>query len=98
MKLVAKARKALISATAIATYWQHPSLALSEINDRLVQAGIRVDSEPGWSMTAESDRASLPLVVVDPDGEVVAEIDNSLLVVSWYRMPSGNYEVIAYLS
>ena len=81
-----KLNKTLAAATR--TYFKSKSVAFHQILTLIQQAGL--DGNEFEDVTSSS--ATIP-----GSGRVTADIGNRLHVtVTWYRMDSGNYEIVAY--
>jgi hypothetical protein len=70
-------------------YWK--SIPMKEIDAILKQQGITYQDD-GFFLTGRDSRDSFELIY---NGMPVS---NSMLILTWYKMPSGNWEVVAYLS
>ncbi len=72
------------------------TIPITEINDVLNTIGISIVQEDGTPfegfLCGKNGRSILNLAM---NNEI---IDNSLLDLSWYLMPSNNYEITAYVS
>lgn len=80
----ARANAALYVLTTWPAY--HDAVPWTQMNEILTKHGFRLE---------EGD---IPLAL-DADSSVHVQVgDKTWLLVSWYRMPSGRYEVIAYVS
>jgi hypothetical protein len=84
------------------SYNYFSSIPLKDIFNVLKGYRIVVVDEAGeqWSgfLTGSSGRAYLDLVLVDEITGEFRVISNSILSLSWYKMPSGRYEITLYLS
>ncbi len=78
----------------IATMWDKPSGAIQELNAILSEYGLEIAEAISWDDYQETYRRNFDLRAIE-NGEV---IDNSWLCFSWYRMPSGRFEITCYLS
>ena len=70
-------------------YFKH--VPMDEINDSIKKAGYRLPKED-YILTGHEGRATWPLY-----DYVYGEETNKILRVSWYRMPSGNFEIVTYV-
>lgn len=80
----------------------HPSIPLKEIFELLRGAGVIVVQEDGteWSgfLTGDKGKANFELQLVDEVSGEKKPIKDCMLVMSWYKMPSGSWEINCYLS
>jgi hypothetical protein len=74
----------------IETYWDKPGAAVSHLADLLASHGITIVDTISFDDTQEDYRATYRL-------QNESELGN-VLVFSWHRMPSGRFEITAYLS
>jgi hypothetical protein len=74
----------------------HQSIPLAFLQAGFESFGISMEE---FILCGHEGRATINLHRFDLEtGEVLASIENSMLVLMWYKMESGNYEVTAYLS
>jgi hypothetical protein len=77
------------------------TIPLDEIFGILRARQIEPIQEDGtvWSgfLTGSKGRATIDLAIYDPDSETLKPVIGSALILTWYKMGSGNWEVIAYL-
>ena len=78
----------------IETYWDKPSGAIKHLNEILGNYGLQIAEFISWDDYQETYRRNFELNAVE-SGE---RVDNTWLCFSWYRMPSGRYEITCYLS
>ncbi len=75
-------------------YWD--SLPIGDMTDGLQALGIELVNEDGTPFSAiftgEDGRANIDMTWMG------APVSNSMLAMTWHKMPSGRYEVVAYLS
>lgn len=97
-KITQKTRTKINTEIYAITKGYHRSIPLNGMFEVLTNNGLIPISEDGseWSgfLCGESGRADIGFKCANCN----LEISNSMLVLSWYRMPSGNYEVTAYIS
>lgn len=74
-------------------YW--PEIPMDDIVNGLRALQIELVNEDGTPFSAiftgDEGRANIDLKWMD------AYVTNSELLITWYKMPSGNYEIVAYL-
>lgn len=80
-----------------------PSIPLSTIFDTLNKRGLVVLQDDGTTfdgmLAGTEGRALFDVAYADTrDGQFYTPAENVLLTISWHKMETGNYEVIAYLS
>ena len=77
-----------------------PSLGLSVALDLLAKHGIEIaDVVDSFRFTMPEGRITVDLAWTSAaDSFSPVEIDNSMLVLAWYKCATGRYECVAYLS
>lgn len=79
---------------SMATYWDKPGAAITELHESLLRAGVRI-SDPVISFNdRKEDRKLYGL----EDAETGDEVENSMLVFAWYWISDTRCEVVSYLS
>jgi hypothetical protein len=85
----------------------HDSILINEIGDLLRKHGVLMLQEDGTEFSGvfagEDGRAEIEIgttnIAREIDGvPVYTPFTNTMLVITWHKMPSGKYEVVAYLS
>jgi len=97
MRLLASVRRSINDRIyAITAKKYHDSIPLKGIDDILRSEGywlIQEDGQP-WSGLLCGREANVTFDINGIDGK----IQNSMLILTWYKMPSGRYEIVSYLS
>jgi len=97
MRLLANVRKSInnqIHTATSKTYFDH--IPLFTLDNILKEKGywlIQEDGEP-WSGILCGENVNTTFDI----GGVGGKVRNSVLVLSWYKMPSGRYEIVSYVS
>jgi hypothetical protein len=77
-------------------------IPLDEIFGFLKSEDIIVVQEDGtpWEgfLTGAEGRTTFELALYDTQADTFSPIGNAVLWMSWYKMSSGRYEIVAYLS
>lgn len=98
MKLASSVRTRANTYLAKISKEYYKTVPLDVIFKRLAELDIIVVDEEGsdWQgfISGKEGRIRLDLV----DRNTREEITNSMLILTWYKMPSGKYEVVTYLS
>ena len=97
MKLTARVRKPLNKALYPLTTKYHDAIPLSEIFGILKDFGLIVIQEDGtpWAGLLCGNEECVNFDLKTTDDQYV---ENACLAMSWYRMPSGRYEVNCYVA
>lgn len=85
------------------------AIPLGDINELLKTHGYILLQEDGteWSGFLSGDQGRTTIAVgrkdplpgdMWPEPPFYPEVENTVLVLTWYKMPSGRYEVVAHLS
>ncbi len=74
----------------------HDSIPLGTIDDILKEHGFQLIQEDGrpWDGFLCGREANVTFDI----GVINGKVENAMLVLSWYRMPSGRYEIVSYVS
>ena len=74
----------------------HSKIPLKDIDDILKEYDMWLVDEAGepWSGLLVGADSGAQFDLMHKDGP----IKNSMLIMTWYKMPSGRYEIVAYLS
>jgi hypothetical protein len=97
MRLLANVRRSInnrIHTATAKTYFDH--IPLFTIDNILKSQGywlIQEDGEP-WSGFLCGENVNVTFDI----GGVLGKVRNAVLVLSWYKMESGRYEIVAYVS
>lgn len=89
MKITAKERKIVNDRLYDINARRHPHIPLKDIGDVLAVVGLRIEDA---IYCGREGRASNELY----KGE--EQVENSLLILSWYKGESNTYEITSYLS
>lgn len=77
-------------------------IPLKEIFNVLKSESVEVVDEDGtaWQgfLTGASGNTQFDLAIYDSESETLKPVKNAVLVMSWYKMSSGRYEINCYLS
>jgi hypothetical protein len=81
----------------------YPSIPLNEVFNILEKKNLVALQEDNtkWSgiLTGTNETIKLELAhESSKNNNEYIPLDNSMLILSWYKMPSGNYEINSYLS
>ena len=93
MKISSKLRNAFAGKSS-GTYYQTKGDAVAAFNEVLEAEGVLLDPRVTTQMYGDEGRVT-PLLV---DARTEEAVEGRLAVLSWYRMPSGRYEVVGYLA
>jgi hypothetical protein len=77
-------------------------IPLEGIFDVLKKEYVQVIDSDGtlWSgfLTGAKGRTEFDLAILDKTTGEYMPVENSMLILTWYKMDSGRYEVVCYLS
>lgn len=90
LKISREVRKMLNSELYFLGLTYHDSIPMAAITGLLEGCGLFIEE---CLLCGESGRGSFE--IRGKDGDLC---DDCLLIMTWYRMPSGRYEITAYLS
>ena len=94
--LVPIRKKANAEITKLTSNKYHSKIPLKDIDDILKKYDMWLVDEAGepWSGFLLGSNSGGDFDIMSKNGP----IKNSMLVMTWYKMPSGKYEIVAYLS
>lgn len=84
---------------ALPTYWDSPGEAITEIARILDEHGYAIEEVISFNDNLPKYKTTYNLrTKAEKPFEVGKEVENAMLVFSWYKMPSMRYEITTYIS